>query len=153
MEREAMEMIVQFFAQYGWKLALIACSGIFILGILKFFHVFDKIEKTKRKYVYAAVSTVLSLIASLIYLLCTNTLEWATFGVYSASLYAFNQIIYSMYETFGIRSVVRKFGHLCLKVIKKMIEESEQAELLDKKPTDLLEPETNDEVKEEDQNA
>lgn len=149
MEREAMQMIIQFFTQYGWKLALIACSGIFILGVLKFFHVFDKIEKSKRKYVYAAVSTGLSLIASLIYLLCTNSLEWATFGVYAASLYAFNQLIYSMYETFGVRALIRKFGKVLLKVIKKMIEENERLEAA-KTANDLLEPE---EVKEDNQNA
>lgn len=148
MEREAMQMIIQFFAQYGWKLALIACSGILILGVLKFFHVFDKIEKSKRKYVYAAVSTGLSLIASLIYLLCTGSLEWATFGVYAASLYAFNQVIYSMYETFGIRALVRKFGRLCLKVIEKMIQEENEQVTINE--NDLLEPET--EVKEEHSN-
>ena len=35
------EMIINFALTYGWQTALIACSGIFVLGILKFFDVFN----------------------------------------------------------------------------------------------------------------
>ena len=47
-------MLFEFARLYGTKLLLIALSGIFLLGVLKFFKVFDRIDKSKRKFVYAA---------------------------------------------------------------------------------------------------
>lgn len=111
------EMIIKFFSEYGLVLTLIACSGILLLGILKFFKVFDKIEKEKRKYIYAAVSSGFSILASAIYLACTSGFEAKSFGVIAAAIYMLNQAVYSVYETFGLREGVKKFGDIIINII------------------------------------
>lgn len=121
------EMILQFITTYGWKLALIACSGIFVLGILKFFKIFDKIEKTKRKYLYAGVSASISIIASAIYLVVIGSFNWAGFGVIAGAIYGINQALYALYENLGIRAVLRKLGNLFIHFIAgKEIEQAKQ---------------------------
>lgn len=111
------QMIFQFASTYGWQLALIACSGIFVLGILKFFKVFNKIDKEKRKYIYAGVSAGLSIIASGIYLIVVGAFNWAGFGAISGMIYAINQALYSAYETLGVRQLLRKLGNLFIHFI------------------------------------
>lgn len=121
------EMILQFIATYGWKLALIACSGIFVLGIFKFFKVFNKIEKTKRKYLYAGVSAGISILASAIYLVIIGEFNWAGFGVISGAIYGINQAIYTLYENTGFRSALRKLGNLFIHFIaRKELEQAKQ---------------------------
>lgn len=123
------EMILQFITTYGWQLALISCGGIFVLGVLKFFRVFDKIEKDKRKYVYTAISAGISIGASAIYLLCVGGFVWSAFGVLSGAIYTFNQAIYSMYETLGIRAGLRKLGDVIISIVAKQQLANEKAKI------------------------
>ena len=123
------EMIIQFATTYGWQLALIAFSGIVILGIFKFFKIFDKIKKESRKYVYAGISSGLSIIASAIYLLVTNVFTWGGFGVIAGSIYALNQSIYAVYESIGIRALLRKIGNAFITFIAKNQLEAAKAKL------------------------
>lgn len=125
------EMILQFISTYGWKLALIACSGIFVLGILKFFKVFDKIEKSKRKYLYAGISAGISIIASGIYLAVIGSFNWAGFGVIAGAIYSINQAIYALYENLGIRKVLRKLGNLFIHFIANNEIEQAKADIVD----------------------
>ena len=121
------EMILQFITIYGWKLALIACSGIFVLGVLKFFKVFEKIEKTKRKYLYAGISAGISITASGIYLAIVGGFQLASFGVIAGAIYGINQTIYALYENTGFRSALRKLGNLFITfVAKKQLEQAKQ---------------------------
>ena len=121
------EMILQFITTYGWQLALIACSGIFVLGVLKFFDLFKTVEKSKRKYLYAGISAGLSIIASGIYLAITGGFAWGSFGVIAGAIYSLNQAIYALYETLGIRAVLRKLGNLFIHFIAgKEIEKAKQ---------------------------
>lgn len=121
------EMILEFIKTYGWQLAICACSGIFVLGIFKFFGIFDKIEKSKRKYVYAVLSSILSISASSIYLLITKNFEFANFGILSGAIYAFNQTIYAVYENCGFRTLMRKFGNVFINIVaKRQLEEAKQ---------------------------
>lgn len=121
------QMILQFIVTYGWQLALIACSGIFVLGVLKFFNVFEKIEKPKRKYLYAGVSAGISILASGIYLAIVGEFAWSGFGVIAVAIYGINQAIYSSYENIGLRSALRKLGKLFIHFIaKKEIEQAKQ---------------------------
>ena len=113
------EMIIQFVSTYGWKLALIACSGIFVLGILKFFKIFDKINKENRKYVYAGVSSGLSISASAIYLIVVGGFSMVCFSVVAGAIYALNQSIYAVYENSGFRTLLRKLGNLFINFVAK----------------------------------
>lgn len=119
------EMIIQFVLVYGWKLALIACSGIFVLGILKFFKLFEKIEKSKRKYLYAGISASISIIASAIYLVVIGSFNLAGFGVIAGAIYGINQALYALYENIGFRALLRKLGNLFINfVAKNQLEEA-----------------------------
>ena len=121
------EMIVQFITMYGWKLSLIACSGIFVLGIFKFFNVFNKIDKSKRKYLYAGISSALSILASGIYLWLMGGFNWSGFGIIAGAIYGINQAIYALYENLGVRAVLRKLGNLFIHFIaKKELEQAKQ---------------------------
>lgn len=107
---EVTDMIYQFMVTYGWKLTLIACSGIFVVGIIKFFKIFDFIEKDKRKPIYIGCAYLVSLIGSMIYLIVIGELSLASFGIISSAIYTFNQVLYSTYESIGLRNLVRKAG-------------------------------------------
>ena len=121
------EMIINFITMYGWQLALIACGGIFVLGVLKFFDVFKKISKDKRKYLYAGISSLLSIIGSAIYLIATGGFEWASFGVISGAIYGLNQTIYALYENTGVRAVLRELGTILINfVAKKQLAQAKQ---------------------------
>lgn len=121
------EMILEFVKLYGWKLAIIACSGILILGVLKFFNVFGKIQKEKRKYLYAVISSALSITASAIYLVAIKQFNIAGFGVIAGAIYVLNQAIYSIYENYGIRVGLRKLGNVIINIVaKNQIEEAKE---------------------------
>lgn len=121
------EMIIQFIATYGWQLGLIACSGIFVLGVLKFFKVFDKIEKSKRKHVYAGISSGISILASGIYLAVSGAFTWIGFGVIAGAIYTINQAMYATYENSGLRNLVKKLGTLFIHFIaKKELDQAKQ---------------------------
>ena len=111
------QMVFEFFKQYGWQLTLIALSGIIILGILKFFNVFKKVPEDKRKYVYAGISSGFSIIAGVVYLAVTDALNWAAFGVAAVAIYTLNQTLYSVYETYGLRTLLQKFGNLFINLV------------------------------------
>ena len=123
------EIILQFITNYGWKLALISCGGIFALGILKFFKVFEKIEKNKRKYVYTGVSAGISIVASAIYLGVVGAFAWSGFGVLAGAIYTFNQALYSMYETLGVRAGLRKLGNVIISIVAKQQLANEKAKI------------------------
>lgn len=122
------EMILQFISIYGWQLALLACSGIPLLGIFKAFHVFDKIPDTKRKYVYGFLSSLFSIAAAGVYLLVIDKFTYLRFGMIAGGIYGVNQTVYSAYETWGIRSLFRKIGNLVINLLcKNKIKDSKQA--------------------------
>lgn len=121
------EMILQFITTYGWKLALISCVGIFLLGVLKFFRLFDRIEESKQKYVYTAISAGISIIASAIYLVAVGAFVFSGFGVLAGAIYTFNQAIYAMYENFGVRAGLRKLGNIIINIVaKKQLETAKE---------------------------
>lgn len=113
------EMIYSFFLSHGWKLTLIALSGIALLGVLKACNVFRKVEKEKRKYIYAAVSTSISILASAVYLVATGTFAWSTFGLLSLGIFGVNQAAYAVYETYGVRALFRKIASLVIQLFTK----------------------------------
>lgn len=142
------EMLVKFLIEYGWQLTLTACSGILALGILKVFHIFDGIEETKRKYFYAGISTLLSIMASSIYLIIVNEFESTRFFIISGAIFTLNQTIYAVYENTGLRACVRKIGHIIVKFIAKNEIDEEKQKLLEKEveKEEIVENETPKEI-------
>lgn len=114
------EMIIEFFETYGWKLTLIALSGIVLLGVLKQFHIFDKVPKDYRKYIYAGISSALSILAAGLYLHFTSGFVWSTFGVTAVAIYGLNQFAYSLYENTGLRAGLQKIGCAVISLFKRV---------------------------------
>lgn len=132
------EMVFEFFENYGWRLTLIACSGILVLGILKFFNIFKKVDKSKRKYIYAAISSGFSIVTAAVYLLANDAFDWAGFGVTAGAIYILNQTLYTIYETYGFRSLLQKFGNLFISVIAKTRIESAKAKLVEENDDGII---------------
>lgn len=105
MEGFDMSVITHFFTNYGWKLGVLALSGIVLLGFLKWVGVFKKVPDKAKKYVYVGVSTLFSIASCTIYLLVTKTFEWAGWGIMSGAVFSVTTIAYQIYEHTGLRTL------------------------------------------------
>ena len=142
-QNEVTTMVLEFFKTYGWQLCLIACSGIFILGFLKAFGLFDKVPQEKKKYIFGGISTGISIIGSAIYLACTHGFEWVSFGTIAGTILIMNNAIYTAYENYGFKAVVKKIGQrLLVHVYNLSSTRLEQKNLIEKviKKEDLVAP-------------
>lgn len=99
------KMIGEFFKNYGWQLTLLALSGILVLGFLKWVGVFNKLKDTSKKYVYYALSCVLSIIACTIYILVTKSFDWASYGILCGAVVGLTGAVYTIYENTGLRKL------------------------------------------------
>ena len=112
------EMILHFFKEFGWQLTVLATSGIVFLGLLKAFGVFKKIKSSYKKYIYYALSTVLSILACTAYIFITDVFEWRTYLILIAGIIGYTSAIYTLYENTGIRDLLKKFLY---EPIKKLL--------------------------------
>lgn len=119
------QQLTTFVANYGWQLALIALSGIVILGVLKYANIFSKIEKENRKPVYLAISVGLSIIGSAIYLAAIKKFEFGYFAAVAFAILALNQTMYSIYENTNLRDLLHKIFCEIDEKIKSKIEAKE----------------------------
>ena len=99
------KMIGEFFKNYGWQLTLLALSGIVVLGFLKWVGVFNKLKNESKKYVYYALSCVLSIIACTIYILATKSFAWASYGILCCAVIGLTGAVYTIYENTGLRKL------------------------------------------------
>lgn len=119
------QQLTTFVATYGWQLALIALTGIFILGVLKYANIFSKISKENRKPVYLAISVGLSIIGSAIYLAAIKKFEFGYFAAIAFAILALNQTMYSIYENTNLRDLLHKIFDEINSKIKSKIEAKE----------------------------
>lgn len=105
-----MEELLLFLNGYGWQLALIALSGIVLLGVLKYLNVFSGFEKEKRKPLYFLISIGYSLLATVIYLAIIDQFEVEYMTTVAAAIYTLNQTFYAIYETTTLRELVIKIA-------------------------------------------
>ena len=101
-------VIIEFWKLYGWKLSLLALSGIVILGLLKWIGCFNKLKSNKKKYIYFVISCVLSILSCTIYLLVNHCFDWANYGLLCSAVAVFTFTIYTVYENTGLRAVWKK---------------------------------------------
>lgn len=113
-----MQQLLDFCAQYGWQLALIALGGVIVLGILKYANAFGKIDKDKRKPIYLAISVGLSLIGTAVYLLIIKQFNFTYFLAIAAAVYALNQTIYAVYETTTLKDLINKLIEKLMEWVK-----------------------------------
>lgn len=102
------ELILEFFKDYGLNLSLLALSGMVILGCLKWFGCFKKINATYKKYIYFGISCTLSIIACTIYILCTKAFAWGSYLVLCGAVIGFTLAVYGLYENTGLRAAWKR---------------------------------------------
>lgn len=102
------DLILEFFKTYGLNLSLLAMSGIVVLGCLKWFGCFKKINANYKKYVYFATSCVLSIVACTIYILAIHEFAWASYLLLCGAVIGFTLAVYGLYEHSGIRTAWKK---------------------------------------------
>lgn len=119
--------VVSFVKSYGWQLALVALAGIIFVGILKYFNVFEKVDKSKRKYIYFPMSSVVSLGGCIAYLFFVRSeqthamtvIDWVCFCI---AVVMYTVAVYALYENLGIRSLIQAFFNAIGKNMTKISE-------------------------------
>ena len=104
LEQTALELL----KNYGWQVFLIAIVGVIILGVLKYLNVFEKIEEKYRHYIYLSVSVGFSILASVIYLACSNQLSGGTLFAIASVMFALNQGAYAIYANTPLKELLHK---------------------------------------------
>lgn len=157
-----MEELLVFLQTYGWQLALIALAGIIILGILKYCKVFDKFEEKVRHVFYLLVSVGISLIGSIIYLVCVHQLDVTLVFALAGAIFALNQAFYAIYDTTTLKALLKKLWTWIKSLItsgkaQEIVEDikdgkidgSTEGNAAEEKPEDLPEASQDEEKKEE----
>lgn len=104
-----MEQILEYIANYGLPVFVIASVIIGFVGILKLCKVFDKItNKTARKAVFYAVDMVLSFAGVAIYFAIFK-IDFAGYIAFVCTQIGATTTLYALYENFGVRNLVKMF--------------------------------------------
>lgn len=110
-----MDQLVMFFETNGIAVTLIALFGIVILGILKYFNLFDKYSEKTRHYLYLIISIGLTLAGVLILELAKEEFDPTTFFSIATMTYSLNQTFYNLFK---ITPVNRLAGELLAMVLE-----------------------------------
>ena len=110
------------FCNYGVVIMCIALAGIVILGILKYCNVFKKLDEKYRHYAYLCISIALSVIGSIIYLVCVHQLTFSIVCSLATVIFGLNQAAYAIYANTPIKELFIKV----LDTIKKLIHKSDK---------------------------
>lgn len=114
-----MDGLISFFTTYGLALFLIALSGIFLLGVLKYSNVFGKISEHKRHYLYLIITVGLSVVAAAIYLAVIGDLNTPYFLAVATAIYALNQTFYNIFKVTPVNKLLRKAADYLISYLSK----------------------------------
>ena len=98
-------VVLDFFKTYGWQLGLLSLSGIVVLGCLKWFGCFKKINSKYKKYLYFGLSVALSIIACTIYILANHSFNWISYLLLCIAVIGVTLVAYGIYENTGLREL------------------------------------------------
>ena len=104
--------------KYGVSALVIACITIFLIGILKYFGVFNKIPKENRKPIYLILNYVLGFGITAIYYAIFK-LPFADYVAYSFVTATAVNLLYPLYENLKLRELLAKLGGFIVKVVAK----------------------------------
>lgn len=113
-------VIIDFFKTFGWELFLLALSGSVVLGALKWFGCFKKLNSKYKKYVYFGLSCTFSIIACTIYIVTTNNFHWLSYLTLCFAVMALTIVLYAFYENTGLRAANKKILNLISKGFKAL---------------------------------
>ena len=117
------EAILNFISTYGFSILVISVLVIFIIGVLKYFKVFDKIKSANtKKFIYYLLDIVLSFGFVAVYY-AINNLSFLTYLNYGFKTVTAVTAIYAIYENFGLRKFLQAMGTIFINfVAKKQLE-------------------------------
>lgn len=121
-----MDSLLEFFAQHGLWLTLIAVVGIVVLGVLKYTGAFKKLSENARHICYLAISVGLSIIGSIIYTLCVGAFDWKEMFVLAGAILALNQTFYSLYANLTLKELWEEFIKWAKEYFQKSNESKDQ---------------------------
>lgn len=128
------QAMANFITTYGLPILFISIAVIFVIGVLKYFKVFDKIKSANvKKCIYYALDIVLSFSFVAIYF-AVDKISFTTYLNYCFKTITAVTAIYAIYENFGLRKLLRWLGTCFINfVAKKQLEvakeTAEQTEL------------------------
>lgn len=114
-----MEEIVAFFKEFGLPLTAIAICGIISLGIMKYCHLFTKIDEKIRHLVYIAISVAISIAGSCIYLACVHKFDISYILTFVPIVYALNQTWYNIFKATEFNELMSKLLTKVMSMIKR----------------------------------
>ena len=103
-----MDELLVFFQQHGLWLTIIAVVGIVLLGVLKYCNVFKKFDEKVRHALYLVISVGISIVGSIIYLVCVRQLDIAYIATLATAIFALNQAFYTIYDTTTLKELFNK---------------------------------------------
>lgn len=103
---------------HGLPVLLIACATIFIIGVLKYFEVFRKIEKSNRKPIYLILTYAFAFGLTAGYYGVYN-LDFANYPAYAFMVSTATSLIYPLYENLKLRDLLAIIGNFIIKVFAK----------------------------------
>lgn len=110
-------ILTNFLNQYGIAGIVIACIIIFVIGILKFFKVFNKIEKSARKPIFLILDIALAFGLTALYYVIFNISFSINYIVYSLSIVPVVLALYAVYENLGLRKLLKLIGNFIITVV------------------------------------
>ena len=112
-----MQTLINFFNEYGLGMTLIAVASVIILGIMKYTNMFSKRPEEGRHGVYLGISMGLSVIGSIIYLVCKNKFEMDYFIAAVTGMFLINQTAYNVFKVAKLKDM----GKYILNKIKEIL--------------------------------
>lgn len=107
-------MLPQLVVDYGPEVAAIATLSIFFVGVVKFAFrkQLDTIGQNKRKAIYEALSSLISFIATAVWLVLEmafmgTAFDWAVLVKEGLAAYSATKVGYALYENLGLRELFR----------------------------------------------
>ena len=104
--------------KYGTPAVIIACLTIFLIGILKYFGVFNKIAKENRKPIYFILNYVFGFGITAAYYAIFK-IPFADYVAYSFVTASAVNLLYPLYENLKLRELLAKLGSFIVKVVAK----------------------------------
>ena len=131
-----MEELMKLVSEYGVPALILSLIIIFLIGVLKYFKLFDKIPKDWRKAIFSVLGLAFSFgTAALYYVIFKN--PFTNYVWFSLGTYALVTVVYALYENLGARALLKLFGNF---VVSKVA--NEQVKEAVKKLTDSIPEET-----------
>lgn len=135
-------VVLDFFKTYGWQLGLLSLSGIVVLGCLKWFGCFKKVNDKYKKYLYFGLSVAFSIIACTIYILATHSFNWVSYLLLCVAVIGVTLVAYGIYENTGLRAlwikvVLNNVSKLFKTLVSAIVKGSINADKLKKMAIDL----------------